>query len=275
MTDATAQIATPIESLPDALADGVALRGALAGRTPVLFLDYDGTLTPIVDRPEDAILSAKGREAVRALAAKVPVAVVSGRDRADVEALVGIPELIYAGSHGFDIRVPGKGEVALDGLGDHVGLLDQVEAQLHAGLDSIDGALIERKKFSIAAHYRLVSDGDYPAFRACLDRVAAMDGVKEKLGKKVFEFQPDIDWDKGKAVLHLRKALGLDGDDMAAMFFGDDVTDEDAFKILPGIGGIGVLVAAPEEDGTGRLTHAQVRVADPDAVYRLFQAMLG
>ncbi|MCF8483505.1 MAG: trehalose-phosphatase [Rhodospirillum sp.] len=280
MTDETATFAasatraTPIESLPDALADGAALRAALAGRTPVLFLDYDGTLTPICDRPKDAILSPEGREAVRALAAKLPVAVVSGRDRADVEAMVGLPDLIYAGSHGFDIRIPGQGEIALDGLGDHVTLLDQVAVMLHEGLDPIKGTLIERKKFSIAAHYRMVADDDYPAFRACLDRVKALDGVKEKTGKKIFEFQPDIDWDKGKAVLRLRTVLDLDGEDKVPMFFGDDVTDEDAFKVLPSVGGIGIVVAGPEEDGTGRLTHAHFRVTNPEAVYRLLEVMV-
>jgi trehalose 6-phosphate phosphatase len=268
--------AQPIETLPNALDHHAkAPIQALGGHPPALFLDYDGTLTPVVDRPEDAILSEAGRAALRALAAKVPLAVVSGRDRADVEALVGLPNLAYAGSHGFDIRVPGLGEIPLPGLGDHVTLLDGVEARLRAGLRGIPGALVERKTFSIAAHYRLVADADYPAFRAHLDEVATQPGLKEKSGKKVFEFLPDLDWDKGKAVLRLREILAPTQGASVPLFLGDDVTDEDAFKVLPAIGGFGVLVAGPEEDGAGRLSHARFRVATPDDVFRLLALLAG
>lgn len=264
----------PIESLPWALDDPGAFRAALGGRRPAVFLDYDGTLTPIVDRPQDAILSAEGRAAVAALAARLPVAVVSGRDRADVETLVGLPDLIYAGSHGFDIRVPGRGAVAHAGLTGHDALLDRAEARLRAGLDPLPGALVERKAFSIAAHYRLVAEADYPAFRAVLDDLLAGEpGLKEKPGKKVVELQPAIDWDKGKAVLHLREALDLAGPDIVPLFFGDDVTDEDAFAVLPAVGGVGLLVAGPEENGSGRTTTAAFRLPDPAAVYRLLATL--
>ncbi|MEE9219877.1 MAG: trehalose-phosphatase, partial [Acidobacteriota bacterium] len=93
-------------NLPSALAerDQIALR--LRGRRPAVFLDYDGTLTPIVSRPELATLPAAMREVLKEVAARVPVAIVSGRDRRDVEALVGLEGLIYAGSHGFDITGP-------------------------------------------------------------------------------------------------------------------------------------------------------------------------
>ncbi len=264
----------PLEDIPDALQSPDAFAAALKGRTPAIFLDYDGTLTPIVERPEDAILAPAGQAAVKALARHVPVAVVSGRDRPDVESLVGLPDLIYAGSHGFDIRTPTDGELALDGMGDYTALLDGVEARLHAGLDPIDGAQVERKKFSIAAHYRRVADTDYPRFRTVLDDIlAAESGIKEKPGKKVFELQPAIDWDKGKAVLHLRETLGLDGPGYAPLFLGDDVTDEDAFKVLPAVGGFGIVVAGPEDHGHGRASFAAFKVPDPDAVYRLLGAL--
>ena len=70
-----------IADLPHALADQEALAERLAGRRPAVFLDYDGTLTPIVDRPEDAVISDSTRDAVRGLAARCTVCVVSGRDR--------------------------------------------------------------------------------------------------------------------------------------------------------------------------------------------------
>ena len=95
-----------MRELPSALTDGEALNERLAGRHPVVFLDYDGTLTPIVDRPEHAVISESMREAVRALARRCTVCVVSGRDRPVVQELMGVDDLVVAGSHGFDYDLP-------------------------------------------------------------------------------------------------------------------------------------------------------------------------
>ena len=104
-------MARQIGDLPHALEDGDQLVRHLDGRRPAVFLDYDGTLTPIVDRPEDAIISDSMREAVRRLARRCPVCVVSGRDRRVVQELMGVDDLIVAGSHGFDIWSPTGGEI--------------------------------------------------------------------------------------------------------------------------------------------------------------------
>lgn len=272
MTD-TAPTSLPVEDIPSALDDFDDLAARLDGRTPAIFLDYDGTLTPIVDRPEMAILSDTGRDVVRSVADALPVAVVSGRDRGDVEILVGLDNVIYAGSHGFDIVVPSGKPIDIGEVGDVEPILDAVEADLHKGLDPIDGALIERKAFSIACHYRLVAEADYPAFRQVLDDVAAThSGIKEKPGKKVFEFQPDIDWDKGKCVLALLEALNLDDPDHMPMFFGDDVTDEDAFRALQDRG-LCVVVSPREDDATGRRSHAAYRAEDPEEVLELLRRL--
>ena len=104
-------MARQIGDLSHALEDGDQLTKHLDGRRPAVFLDYDGTLTPIVDRPEDAIISDSMREAVRGLAKRCPVCVVSGRDRRVVQELMGVDDLIVAGSHGFDIWSPTGGEI--------------------------------------------------------------------------------------------------------------------------------------------------------------------
>ncbi len=108
-------MARNIGDLPHVLEDGDDLVRRLAGKTPAVFLDYDGTLTPIVDRPEDAVISESMRNAVRELAKRCPVCVVSGRDRRVVQELMGVDDLIVAGSHGFDIWSPAGGEI-LDAL---------------------------------------------------------------------------------------------------------------------------------------------------------------
>ena len=95
--------------LPSALSDGEAFDQRFAGRHPAVFLDYDGTLTPIVERPQDAVISESMREAVRALARRCTVCVVSGRDRPVVQQLMRVEDLVVAGSHGFDIWSPDAG----------------------------------------------------------------------------------------------------------------------------------------------------------------------
>jgi trehalose 6-phosphate phosphatase len=151
-----------IADLPHALADHERLREQLAGRQPAVFLDYDGTLTPIVDRPEDAVISESMRDAVRGLAGRCTVCVVSGRDRPVVQELMGVDDLVVAGSHGFDIWSPEGGAIEHQAAAGSEELIERVTARLRDELDSIDGALVEPKKASVAAHYRLVSEEERP-----------------------------------------------------------------------------------------------------------------
>src|SRR5215467_15647167 len=104
-------MARHIVDLKNALGETEALAGRFAARRPVVFLDYDGTLTPIRDRPEEAVISDSMREAVRRLAERVPVIVVSGRDRKVVQKLMSLDNLVVAGDHGFDIWSPSGGSI--------------------------------------------------------------------------------------------------------------------------------------------------------------------
>lgn len=251
-------MAKQIGDLPHAISDGELLAQRLEGKTPAVFLDYDGTLTPIVDRPEDAIISESMRDAVRELAERCPVCVVSGRDRPVVQELMGLDNLIVAGSHGFDIWSPSGGAIQKEHGGEFAELLEDVKQQLHDVMDPIEGALVEPKKTSVAAHYRLVAEDERGKVKEIVDKILAEhpDHLKVTPGKMVYEIQPKIDWDKGKAVLYLLDALGLDRDDVMPMYFGDDVTDEHAFAALEGRG-IGVFVGrANDPEVGGRDTHA-------------------
>lgn len=247
-----------IGDLPHALEDGDELALHLAGRRPAVFLDYDGTLTPIVDRPEDALISESMREGVRGLAGRCPVCVVSGRDRRVVQELMGVDDLIVAGSHGFDIWSPTGGEIQREeGVG-FADLLEEVNECLHREMDPIEGVLIEPKKTSVAAHYRLVSEGERPKIKGIVDTLLAEhpDELKVTPGKMVYEIQPNVEWDKGKAVLYLLEALDLDREDVVPIYLGDDITDEDAFEALKGRG-IGIFVGrADDPEVAGRTTSA-------------------
>jgi len=245
--------------LPHALRDEDRFAERLGGARPAVFTDYDGVLTPIVDRPEDALISDSMRDVLRELASRCPVCVVSGRDRAVVQQLMGIDDLVVAGSHGFDIWSPEAGTLEHEAGSAQEGLIEDVTAELDQAVGGLPGVAIEPKKISVAAHYRLVGDdGDREKVRAAVQQLLAErpDELKMTPGKMVYELQPKLEWDKGRAVLYLIDALGLDGDDVIPLYLGDDITDEHAFEALKGRG-IGIYVGSPTDpERDGRSTAA-------------------
>ena len=227
--------------IPNALDRMPEIAAWLRASRAAVFLDYDGTLTPIVDRPEEARMDDAMRALVARLAALCPVAIVSGRDLADVRARVAL-DVFYAGSHGFDIAGPGglrHAHAAADAAAPE---LDAAERELREALGRIGGASVERKRFSIAAHYRLVRKMEVPAVERAVNAVRMRHArLRRGRGKKVIELLPDLDWDKGAAVLWLLNALDLDDPDVLPIYVGDDLTDERAFRALSQRG-LGIVV---------------------------------
>jgi alpha,alpha-trehalase len=237
------------------------LRERLGGRTVAAFLDYDGTLTPIVEDHTQAFLAEDMRESVAGLAQRCTVGIISGRDLADLKDLVGLDRLVYAGSHGFDIEAPGRGRETLQKGKEFLPDLDAAEKALRDALQDIEGHAVERKRFAIAVHYRRVAGQDVGAVEDAVDEVIAQhDNLRKGHGKKVFQVQPRIDWNKGKAVRWLLERLELDRPDVLPVYVGDDITDEDAFRALSGWG-LGIAVG--DED---RRTAADFSLASPDEV---------
>ena len=254
----------PISSLPDALESWDTIVTTAGGRTPAVFLDYDGTLTPIVERPEDAHLPASMKEALERLAAVCPVTVVSGRDVSFVVQEVGLPDVIYLGSHGFDIVTP-QGTTLSTGRENEFSAfldsLDETETTAREKLSAIDGANVERKKYAVAVHYRQVADENVAEVERVVDELLAIHAdLRRSGGKKVFELRPDIDWDKGRAVCWTLEALGLADGNTMPVYVGDDLTDEDAFTA---IGSDGLTVVVGSDD---RPSAAEYRVASVDDV---------
>lgn len=260
----------PIDALPSAM-DAIddMLAGAADKRLAVC-LDYDGTLTPIVDRPELALLSDRMRKTLNCLAEIATVVVISGRDLKDLRRLVALDRLHYAGSHGFEISGPdGKNPPAEHGTY-YLPVLDSAERALRERLTGIKGALVERKRLSVAAHYRLVDKVDRPKVKALTDEVVAdHPTLRRTLGKMVYDLQPDIDWHNGKAIETILKMLNLNGDDVLIVYIGDDVTDEDAFRALHAKG-IGIIVK-----GARRSTLAHFSLTDTDEVAAFLEALIG
>ncbi|MBI0583286.1 MAG: trehalose-phosphatase [Methanomassiliicoccus sp.] len=205
----------------------------LVGGIPIVFLDYDGTMTPIVARPDLATLSDDMRTTLRQLARECQVVVVSGRDLNNVMRLVGLDDLGYAGSHGFEMVGPlGSFSESERGL-PFLKALDAAEEQLRAGAAGIEGALVDRKRFALALHYRMVGKEEVPKLEALFDEVAGQHpDLRPSGGKMVFELRPNADWDKGKAVLAMIERLHLDPTQVVPLYIGDDLTDEDAFRAI-------------------------------------------
>lgn len=205
----------------------------------LLLTDYDGTLTPIVSRPEEALLPPRIKETLHALAQKPAynVGIISGRSMEDLKEMAGIEGIYYAGNHGLEIEGPGlryTSEPARAARSQMKGLADE----LAAALENVSGVIVEDKGLSLSVHYRLVSPEEEhtvaEVFRR-LTRTPVTEGkIKVTSGKKVYEVRPPIDWHKGKAVeaivREMKSAFGLER--VLTIYQGDDTTDEDAFKVL-------------------------------------------
>ena len=254
-----------LPDLSDALTD-YDLTRQISDKAVAVFCDYDGALTPIVDRPEDARIPASTLHALEALADLTVVGIVSGRDLADVMSMVPTERVWFAGSHGFDVRPPdGAPEAFPEGVA-ALPALDVAERQLTDRLGAIEGAWAERKRFAIAVHHRATPETQVAELESLVAEIAAgHDELRMTGGKKIFELRPDIDWHKGKAVRWLVEAAGLDPATTLAVFIGDDVTDEDGFAEVRSRG-VGVVVGSED-----RYTAAHLRLADPDATRRLLE----
>ena len=228
--------------LPHAVDSIALIEHRIAGKDVAIFLDYDGTLTPIVATPDQAVLDPATRTAIEDLSKVCLVAIVSGRDTRNVQGMVGIDSLIYAGSHGFDIAGPDGFSLQHEVGEQFLPSVDAAEKELRATLEGIEGALVERKKYAIATHFRLVAPDKVDFVTDTVHAVHARHtDLRVTGGKKILELRPNVEWDKGKAVSWLLKALKLDGENVVPFFFGDDTTDEDAFRELRGIG-LGIVV---------------------------------
>jgi trehalose 6-phosphate phosphatase len=260
-------------NVPSAAAtDVLKTLGAMTLHVPrtAIFLDYDGTLTPIVERPELAQIDEMTRETIARLAEHCLVAVISGRSLEDVRSLVGLENLYYAGSHGFEISGP-KGMVSLLQQGEEcLPVIDRVEEDLRDRLGQIEGVLFERKPFSLAIHFRLAApDAELRVSGAVDEVMSRYQGLRRSGGKKVIEVQPGIDWDKGKAVEWLMERLGLDPGVSLIIYLGDDLTDENAFRTLQGRG-VGIVV----RDLAPRPTYADLALDDTEAVRVLLEEIM-
>jgi trehalose 6-phosphate phosphatase len=205
------------------------------GRAAIL-LDVDGTLAPIVPRPEQARVPAETQAEVERLASRYAlVACVSGRPGDDARRLVGVEGVVYVGLHGLELEAEAE----------------RHRNAIHRFAERVDWP-VEDKGLTVSFHYRGVEDEDRA--RAELERVgerARAAGFHARFGRKVLEILPPVEAHKGTAVRHLLERAKVD----RALYAGDDRTDLDAFGALEGLE-LGVRVAVASEEGPQELREA-------------------
>ena len=220
-----------------------------------IILDVDGTLAPIVERPEDAGVPEETRDVLRSLLARYGlVAAVTGRPGAVGRDLVGIDGVAVVGNHGLDLA----------------GGADEWRARLSAFAGTVEWQPVEDKGLSLSYHYRTHEDPD--AARAALEAVAERaraEGLHARFGRMVLELLPPLEANKGTAVRVLLASAGLE----RALFAGDDTTDLDAFDAIDELA-VGVKVAVDSAEAPLALRErADVVVPGPAELVELLRTL--
>jgi trehalose 6-phosphate phosphatase len=207
--------------------------------------DFDGTLSPIVDRPSRAVLHTDAPAALDKLAClrpRVQLAFLSGRSIDDLAMRLptGLPDVIFAGNHGLELRGAG-----VDWLHPIIAqarpALSALAAQVRNRIQCVVGAELEDKGAGLALHYRRVASVDLPRLLSAIEQIDLPRTIRRHDGGRVIEYRPDVEWDKGYALRRIMQHLGIPP--WATIFLGDDTTDEDGFRELNGQG-IAVHVGA-------------------------------
>jgi trehalose 6-phosphate phosphatase len=230
---------------------------ARAPERTALFFDLDGTLSPIVPRPEDAYVPAETRAEIERLAARYRlVACVTGRAGQDAQRILGVDDVTYVGEHGLELEP--EAERWRDPLA------------LFLASVSWPDADTENKGLTASLHYRNAPDED--AARADLEAIADRarnDGFRARFGRKVLEVLPPVEASKRTAVAHLLERAGL----TRALYAGDDTTDLDAFAALGGLE-LAVRLAVASPEGPAALREgADIVVDGPLALVDLLRAL--
>ena len=248
--------------MPDA--SSTDLPGLVAGQSSVLLLlDFDGTLSEIAPRPEDAVLRPGNAKLLAALSRKPgsTVGILSGRSLDDVAHRVGVPGLVYAGNHGLEISGPDL-QYLHPAAAASIPAFSEIAGRLVAALADVPGAQVENKTLTLTVHYRRVA----PEYRDRVESIvqgvagpAIADGqLRLSTAKAAIELRPTVDWDKGRALDLVRSRLAPGA---FPIYIGDDATDEDAFAAAQAAGGFGVFVGP-----AGSATRARYRLDSPAAV---------
>jgi alpha,alpha-trehalase len=256
-----------MSEIPNALESSGQLIGITSARESMLFLDYDGTLSPIVSDPSAATLADGAAEALELVAAVCPVAVLSGRDLADIRTRVGTTrDLVCRQPRVRADRARRQPPPERSGRR-RCACPQRAAGELRDSLAQIPGVRVEHKRFAVAVHYREVAPEHIGEIVAATHRLGQRGGLRVTNGRMLVELRPDIDWDKGTTLAWIRDRIDAAGS-LLPIYIGDDLTDEDAFDAVQ-FDGIGIVVRH-DEDGD-RTTAAHFTLHSPDQVREFLQ----
>jgi trehalose 6-phosphate phosphatase len=250
------------------LGAAISARGPRTGHY-LLGLDFDGTLAPIAGKPGLARLPPQSKRLLRRLSRlkRARVAIVSGRALDDVKRKVGLPRLIYVGNHGLEIEDLEGRRWTHPQARRQMKLMRRLAKSIALELRGLPGVFVEDKGLTLSVHYRRLPRFLSPA--PIHERLAArLHGlerrVRLKLGKKVWEIRPALEWNKGFAV---RRLMGRKVGEWTPVLVGDDHTDEEGFKSL---GPEAITVRVGYKKGS----HARFRLKSQKQVAALLEYFL-
>lgn len=205
--------------------------GRIHNKGCVLILDFDGVLSPLVNIPSDARISRSARLALEICADRIPVAVITGRALSDIKKRVGLPKLVYAGSHGLEWEM--RGRVHRRNISRKAQLVFATARRaLVRYSKKIPALFVENRRYGFALGYRSLSKKQAAQFRQSateiLDTVAQARSLRAIDNLYTFEIMPMSGWTKGDCAQHIFKAVAKKGS--IAVYIGDTLTDEDSFR---------------------------------------------
>ena len=216
-------------------------------RNIFLFLDYDGTLTPIRKKPEMALLSPAARNNIISLSSspRIVLTIVSGRALDEIHRLINLAHINYVGNHGLEIQTGSlREEISPAGeIKKNIALFCQ---KIKRSTKAYSGILVENKGLTASIHYRLAKSKILPELRKIVSSVISPFRKKYELrdGKKVLEIKPKTRRNKGWATDKIIRLYdGKRNSSSLYFYFGDDLTDEDAFKLINLRRGFSILLA--------------------------------
>ena len=201
-----------------------------------IFLDYDGTLSPIVKEPDLARMSLRTKNILKKLSRKKGfiVGVISGRSLKDIRKRVSLKTVVYAGNHGLELAYQGK-KISHKLSSRQTAVFQQTKVKIKRALKNINGVIFEDKGIVFAAHYRKVAQKDQTKviniFKHTVKPLLKQKLFKTGGGKKVLELKPVLSINKAQAISFFQQKFKKKKHDLT-IFIGDDLTDEDVFQQL-------------------------------------------
>jgi trehalose-phosphatase len=234
----------------------------------LLFLDFDGTLAPIVKHPGAAKLPGSVRRILNRLKSLCQIVIISGRGLQDVKSRVAMTGVIYVGNHGmqssgFKLTASVRLQKALH-QAQYLPILAQ---KLHKVLGVFADVIVEDKRLTISIHFRNLPPARRRAFNAVIHECREahrLDPVIWRKGKKIWEIRPKLNWGKGDAVRMIKDRLPH----TYTIVLGDDETDEDMFRVI-GKSGLSIRIGRP------RTSHASYCLKSPKEVETFLKALTG